>query len=133
MDQFRDTIDVASEIKDVLPFVDSPRDAIYCFVSIDIGQSRAAPLKVLQQLKADVLILLAGLIPIAVEHGKKAVKRGLSENPFAFGQDFTETHVLTQRTPFLIEVLKSSKHYKVRREGTFVFADRVRAHCSVEV
>lgn len=85
MDQFRDTIDVASEVVDVLPFVDSPRDAIYCFVSIDVGQIRPAPLKVLQQLEADVLILLAGLVPIAVEHGEKAVERGLSENPFAFG------------------------------------------------
>ena len=85
VDQFRHTIDVAIEVIDVFPFVNPSRDAIYRFVGIDIRHIRAAPLKILQQLKADVLIFLAGLIPIAVEHGEKAVERGLSENPFAFG------------------------------------------------
>ena len=84
MDQLRDAIDIASEVIDVLSLVDSPRDPIYCFVSIDIGQLRPAPMKVLQQLQANELILLAGLIPIGVEHGEQAVERGLSENPFAF-------------------------------------------------
>lgn len=93
MDQLGDTIDIASKVVDVLALVDSPRDPIYRFVGIDIRHIRSAPLKVFQQPKADVLILLSRLLSISVECGEKAIQRGLSENPFAFGWDFGETHV----------------------------------------
>jgi len=93
MNQLGDTVDVASKVIDILTLVDSPRDAIYRFVGIDIRCFRSAPLKVLQQLKPEVLILLSRLVAISVERGKKAVKRGLSENPFGFGSKFGETHV----------------------------------------
>jgi hypothetical protein len=94
MDQLGDTIDIASEVIDVLALVDSPHDPIYRFVGIDIRHIRSAPLKVFQQLKANVLILLSRLVSISIECGEKAVERGLSENPFAFGSDFGKTHVL---------------------------------------
>jgi hypothetical protein len=95
MNQPGDTINIGGEVVDVLTLVDSPRNSIYRFVGIDISGIRSAPLKVFQQLQADVLILLPSLLSISVEGGEKTVERGLSENPFAF--DFRETHVL--RTP----------------------------------
>src|SRR4051794_22004918 len=125
MYQLGDTIDIASQVVDVLTLVDSPCHPIYRFVGVDIGYFRSAPLKVFQKFKADILILLSRLVSISVECGEKPVKRGLSENPFAFGCDLRETHVLNTlktatfwvnflslRTPYLIKVVKSSKHYK---------------------
>jgi hypothetical protein len=94
MDQLGNAIDIASEVEDVLAFVDSPRDPIYRFVSIDIRHFGSAPLKVFQQLKPDVLILFSRFVSISVECGEKAIECGLSENPFAFKWDFAETHVL---------------------------------------
>lgn len=94
LDQFGDTIDIAGEVIEVLTLVDSPRNSIDGFIGIDVRHVRSAPLEILQQLEADVLILLPRLVSICVECGEKAVERGLSENPFAFGWDFGETHVL---------------------------------------
>lgn len=92
--QLRDTVDIAREVVDALTLVDSPCDSIYRLVGIDVGRVRSAPLKVFQQLYADVLILLSRFIAISVEGGEKAVERGLSENPLGFKLDFGETHVL---------------------------------------
>src|SRR5690242_18555308 len=94
IDQLGDAIDIACDVIDVLPLVDSPSDPIYRFIGIDIRHIRSAPLKVFQQLKADRFILLSRLVSISVEHGEESVERGLSKNPFVFCQDFGETHVL---------------------------------------
>lgn len=94
LDQLGHTINITSEVVDLLAFIDSPRDPIYRFIGIYIRRIRSRPLKVFQQLKTDVLILLSRLLSISVERGEKAVEGGLSENPFAFGLDFGETHVL---------------------------------------
>src|SRR5215213_10921780 len=94
MNQPGDSKDIASKVIDDLALVYSSRDSIYRFVGIDIRHIRSAPLKVFQQLKTDVLILLSRLLSISVERGEKAVERGLSENPFTFAWGFGETHVL---------------------------------------
>jgi hypothetical protein len=94
MDQLGDTEDIAINVVDILALVNSSRDAIYRFVGIDVGHIRSAPLKVFHQLKTNVLILVSSPLSISVECGEKAVECGLSENPFVFGSDFGETHVL---------------------------------------
>src|SRR5215213_6278734 len=94
MDQLGDTIDIAIDVVYILTLANSSCHAIYGFVGIDIRHIRSAPLKVFQQLKTDVLILLSRLLSISVERGEKAVERGLSENPFTFAWGFGETHVL---------------------------------------
>jgi hypothetical protein len=111
MNQLGNTIDIASEVVDVLALVDSSRDPIYRFVGIDIRHIRAAPLKVMQQLKTDGLILLFGPLSIAVEYGEKTVECGLSENPFTFALSWGDSRfehfqnsnnfrgLLTLRTP----------------------------------
>src|SRR5688500_2193823 len=93
MDQLGDTIDIAREVVDVLALVDSSHHPVHRFVRIDIRSVRAAPLKVFQQLKAEVLILLSGPLSFFVEYGQKTVECGLSENPLAFRFEFGETHV----------------------------------------
>ena len=126
MDQLGNAMDIPSDVIDDLTLVDSSRNPIYRFVGINIRHIRSAPLKIFQQPKTDVLILLTRLLSISVEHGEKAVERGLSENPFAFCFDLGETHVLTLLNSnnlwitlwhcahvFLIEVMKASKHYKL--------------------
>lgn len=95
MNQLGNTKDIASNVIDLLALKDPPRNPIYRFIGIDIRHIRARPLKVLQQLMADVFILLSRLVSISVECGEKDVERGLSENPLAFSLDFGETHVLT--------------------------------------
>src|SRR5262249_54825811 len=147
IDQLGDTIDIAREVVDVLALIDFPRDAIYRFVRVNVRRIRSAPLKIFQEFEAYVLILLSRLVSIEVERGEKAVERGLSENPFAFGWDFGKTHVLTTlkrsqvinflslRTPFLIEVRKSAKHYKLfaaRRSLKAVFASKPKLELQTE-
>jgi hypothetical protein len=70
MDQPGDTIDIATDVVDILALVDSPSNPIYRFVGVDIRHIRSAPLKVFQQLKAKVLILLSSLVSISIERGQ---------------------------------------------------------------
>ena len=100
-----------------MALVDFSRDPIYRFVSVDIRYLRSAPLKVFQQLKTDVFILLSRLVSISVECSEKAVERGLSENPFALWLDFGETHVLNTPYPDRSDEIFKTLHNYLRHRS----------------